>query len=230
MSPSINYRHIAIAAGLDANQADHFERGVGGELETELRLCRERYDLLQKLIEKEEAVQPRGEEETYRFWYLTGALPTPLYRVDHPRFTNVGKLFDASSERPLACSVSTIQGFNEQKDTLTPDQLALLKERLSRNIPEDGLPSIALTRRDWRSAEGMKPPSVNYLALPSTAYRPGGLAFHARQGSPVSRNQAPGEVIFGTDAQAMASRVWMEWRENAQRWGSHNILHLLNGD
>lgn len=228
---SIDYARLAKEAGLDADQVHSFTRGTQGDRSVqELLLDRSRYDRLQGLVEEAEATMPLADGEVFRLCYLTRALLTPFYRPDHSRFPVVEKLFNARDKRPIACAVATIQGFNEQKAKLDPAQRALLETRLRNNLPSEGLPSICLTRMNWGAGASVELPSVNYLALPITQDRPGAVAFYAPQGSPEGLSRSWGSVLFGDRAQGLAVKALGEWRTNAQRWGSHNILHLLNGD
>lgn len=228
---SIDYARLAKKAGLDADQIESFTRGVRGEGPVgELLLDRSRYDRLQALFEEAEAAVPLADGEVFRFCYLTRALLTPFYRPDHPRFRLAGKLFDARDKRPMACAVATIKGFNEQKAKLDPLQKSLLETRLRNNLASEEFPSICLTRISWGEAASVELPAANYLALPSTQARPRAVAFHATQGGPEGLSRTWGSVLFGDRAQGLAVKALGEWRTNAQEWGSHKILRLLNGD
>lgn len=226
---SIDYNYLAKEAGLDADQVEFFTRGTQGEGPMgELLLQRPRYDRLQALVEEAEAAVPLADEEVFRFCYLTRALLTSFYRPDHARFRMARKLFDAHKRRPMACAVATTEGFNEQKAKLNPEQMTLLRFHLQSNLPSEGLPSICLTRMNWGDCASVELPSSNYLALPSTQDRPRAVAFHAAQGGPEGLAKSWGSVLFGNRAQNLAVKAIGEWRTNAQRWGSHEILRLLN--
>lgn len=228
---TINYLKAAEDAGLDRDQVHHFLQGLSSNKGVkELLLERDRFNRLQLAVEEAESevpVDPDG-DYPFRFFYLTRGFLTPAYRDDHPRFDVVRKLFDASRGRSMACAVATRVGFDEQNKTFTPDQRDRLKEFLVKNMPPEGLPSIALTRRPWGSGADLFQPSVNYMALPECEDR-AALAFHAGQRSPAALSGSMGSVIFGENARYLPQRVLGELRDNAQRWGSHNILRLLDG-
>ncbi len=231
----INYGRLAAEAGLVPQQIHHFVRGVVGDDSTaELLLERERYNRLQGLVEETEsavllakAEGAKPDEVPFHFHYLTERLLTPFYRPDHPRFDVVQRLFDAREAKPLACAVACMSGFTEQKTQLTPEQNALLTERLTHNLPKEGLSSIALTSRDWHVHAATELPVVNYLALPATDYRPVAMAFCASQGGPAGLSKGMGSVIFGPQAERMRTRVQIEWLTHAGRFGSRAILRLL---
>lgn len=232
MAAPLDYRQMALTAGLESPEADQFESGLQGKHDEAIQIpTREVYDALQRIIEEGEAelLQTEG-EDPFRFFYLTTRLLTPFYRRDHPRFDVVGRLFDARTHRSMGCSVSTMAGFEQLKEEIESEDRAEedLITRIVNNIPRqrEGLPSICLTPRNWSTVETAKVPAVNYMAAPETAYRTA-LAFHAPQGGPLALSSSPGTVYFGPIAQGMAGTVFREWRANAQRWGSHNILKML---
>ena len=219
MRKGINYAGIATKAGLPSKQVMHFLDGVYGQTTEILFLQRHSYDALQRAIEG-----ALGEDD--QAGYLTGGIPTPLYKSDHQRAKIMGKLFDASQGGPRSYSVSTERGFQEQLAQFAPEQIAALITNLTRNIPRFYAPSITLTPTDWRTDAAIYPPMVNYLALPGITGRVA-IAFHAPQSEPDSISLARGQVIFGDVAQEMFTRVEDEWVRHSQEWGAHKIIELI---
>lgn len=226
----IDYVGLCLDSGLNLDETERFDAGLANEQHGPLELERGRYNRLQRAIEslssRCELPREYNKYPFFRYYYLTIAPLTPIYRSDHPRSDVISTLFCSSEGRTLGCSVSTIVGFREWRGTATGEQIERMKSILKVNVPQgDGLSSICLTRRDLKKMSTDCRTLVNYMATQVKTHS--FVGFHAPQGNPHELSLQRGYVYFGEVAEEMIKHACQEWYANAHQWGAHNILKVL---
>lgn len=200
LSNELDFKALAQEAGLTAEQAELFARGLEGQHTDTLDLAREPYTQLQTMFEKAlmEVILSNPEvafsdkEDKYRppFLYRTQKLGTPVHNSEHPRADVIRSMVDAPiPAAALLCNSENLQVIGEMphlQDISAQERLAQILSGQNRIIdPFSCNPKGASTNHSFmamRFLGGLSP-----------------IQFEASQMAEL-KNQTPGRLVFGGEA------------------------------